>query len=211
MCSMTGTSSVSDLSSEKAQTPPVVFVLGGPGSGKGTQCKLLQEQFNVGELCVGELLRREVRNDTEVGRTVTDIMQRGDIVPGHITMSLLRQELSLFSKSCPAVLIDGFPRAMDQALQFEDVVKVCEFVLFFDCDSDVMVERLRLRAVTSDRADDVEDVFRKRLVTFRDTTMPVVEHYRARGLLREVDAGLGLPDEVFLRTRKHFDDLLKTN
>lgn len=184
-------------------------MLGGPGSGKGTQCKLLQKRFRLAQLCVGDLLRREAANDTDVGRNVAEIMQRGDIVPGHVTMSLLSRELSLLAGQCVAVLIDGFPRAMDQALQFEQLVATCEFVLYFKCDPSVMVERLRRRAQTSGRADDVEHVFRKRLDTFYNKTLPVIEHYRERNLLMEVDAAQGGVEQVFDTTAKIFEDLLR--
>lgn len=188
--------------------PPVIFVLGGPGCGKGTQCELLKKHYPVTQLCVGDLLRKETKMDTELGRSVSDIMQRGEIVPGHITMSLLHRQLSLLPSSCAAVLIDGFPRAMDQALEFEKMVTLCEFVVFFKCDPSVMVARLRHRAVTSGRADDTESVFYNRLRTFETKTMPVIEYYRSRGLLREVDAQSGSIQDVFNRTKKLFDYLL---
>lgn len=187
--------------------PPVIFVLGGPGCGKGTQCSLLQKSFPLAQLCVGDLLRREASAQSDVGILVADIMQRGDIVPGHITMSLLRRKLNAMAGACSAVLIDGFPRAMDQALQFEQSVSNCEFVLYFDCAPRVMMERLRRRAATSSRADDVEDVFAKRLATFEKKTMPVIEHYNERGLLRRIDAQDGGIDEVFERTKREFDQL----
>lgn len=138
-------------------------------------------------------------------------MQRGDIVPGDVTMSLLQRELERLSTSVSAVLIDGFPRAMDQALEFERVIGPCHFVVYFKCEPDVLVGRLRRRAETSGRDDDTEDVFRRRLHTFEDKTMPVIEHYRERGLLREVDAQTGSIEDVFHRTKLHFDNLLVGN
>lgn len=192
---------------ENSSTPPVVFVLGGPGTGKGTQCALLQKEYDLGEICAGELLRQEANSGSELGRSISEIMQKGEIVPGHVTISLLRRELDLLADSCRAVLIDGFPREMGQTLEFEDSVKACEFVIFFKCDPEVMVERLRSRAISSGRADDVEDVFRRRIDTFHKMSMPVVEHFRSRGLLREVDSEHGSIREVYLRTKKHFDDL----
>lgn len=192
---------------KNAVTPAVVFVLGGPGSGKGTQCALIQQEFQLPQLCVGDLLRQEAKSNSQTGKSVAEIMQRGEIVPGHVTMSILRRELSLLAGSYSAVLIDGFPRAMDQALQFEQLVTLCEFVVFFRCDPPVMLQRLRHRAITSGRADDVEGVFRRRLETFHSTTMPVVEYYRERGLLREIDAQNGDLHDVFGRTKILFEDL----
>lgn len=195
-------------SAKERVQPPVIFVLGGPGCGKGTQCALLKKHYPVSQLCVGDLLRAEAKANTELGRSVSDIMQRGEIVPGYITMTLLRRQLSLLPPSCAAVLIDGFPRAMDQALEFENLITACDFVLFFKCDPAAMLTRLRRRAATSGRADDSETVFNNRLHTFETKTMPVVEHYRSRGLLREIDGQSGSIDDVFNRTKKLFDYML---
>lgn len=192
---------------ESSSTPPIVFVLGGPGTGKGTQCALLQKEYEVSEICAGELLRQEANSGSELGRSISEIMQKGEIVPGHVTISLLRRELDLLANSCRAVLIDGFPRELGQSSLFEESIKTCEFVIFFKCDPEVMVERLRSRAKSSGRPDDVEDVFRRRIDTFYRQTMPVVEHFRSRGLLREVDSEHGDIQEVYFHTKKHFDDL----
>lgn len=187
--------------------PPVVFVLGGPGSGKGTQCAKLQHDFDLAQVCVGDLLRREAASETDLGRDVAEIMQRGDIVPGHVTMRLLRTELTSLADSCGAVLVDGFPRAMDQALQFEELIAECCFVLFFRCDEQEMVRRILKRGETSGRADDNEEVIRKRLRTFLEKTMPVVDDYRKRGLVQEIDSSSGSPDEIYVQTKTIFDNL----
>lgn len=185
--------------------PPIVFVLGGPGSGKGTQCAKLKRDFNFEQVCVGDLLRREAARETPLGKRVADIMQRGEIVPGEVTMKLLKAELSALASVCQGVLIDGFPRAMDQAEAFESMVATCWFVLYFRCDEKEMVYRLLRRGKTSGRSDDTVEVVKKRLRTFLEKTMPVIEHYRERGLLREVNAGNGNAKEVYARTKVVFD------
>lgn len=185
--------------------PPIVFVLGGPGSGKGTQCAKLKRDFNFEQVCVGDLLRREAARETPVGKRVAEIMQRGEIVPGDVTMKLLKAELSALASVCRGVLIDGFPRAMDQAEAFENMVATCWFVLYFRCEEKEMVYRLLKRGKTSGRSDDVVEVVKKRLRTFLEKTMPVIKHYRKRGLLREVDAGHGSPAEVYAQTKMVFD------
>lgn len=192
--------------SGSAAAPPVVFVLGGPGSGKGTQCAKLVRDYDLVEVCVGELLRNEVRRGTELGRGVEAIMQKGGIVPGHVTMQLLKSELRSKVGTCKGILIDGFPRAMDQALAFEEVITSCDFVLFFHCDREEMVTRLLNRGKTSGRADDTEDIVRMRLETYMEKTLPVIEHYRQKGLLREVNSGSGSPEDVYCLTKKAFGD-----
>lgn len=187
-----------------AELPPIFFVLGGPGSGKGTQCQLLKQDFDFAQICVGDLLRREAQRDTDLGRSVADIMQRGEIVPGEVTMELLKDELGSLKGLCEGVLIDGFPRAMDQALAFEELVATCSFVLFFKCKEEEMYTRLLKRGETSGRADDIEEVIMKRMKTFIDKTIPVVEHYRDKGVLKEIDSGTGSVAEVYNRTKKIF-------
>lgn len=204
LCAITTNSPSSTRLCDSYVLPPIVFVLGGPGSGKGTQCAKLKNDFDFEQVCVGDLLRREAARETRFGKSIAEIMQRGDIVPGEITMKLLKEELHSLVGRCSGILIDGFPRAMDQAKAFEDLVAACCFVLFFQCDESEMVMRLLRRGETSGRADDHAEVVRKRLRTFIEKTMPVVEYYRERGLLREVDSGNGDPDQVYLRTKELF-------
>ncbi|PXF45842.1 UMP-CMP kinase [Gracilariopsis chorda] len=135
-------------------------------------------------------------------------MQRGDIVPGYVTMALLETELQRLAGSCDGVLIDGFPRAMDQAEDFERVIAVCEFVLFINCSKPVMMERLLKRGTTSGRADDNEEVMLKRLNTFEKKTMPVVEHYRDKGILHVIDSDVGDAEQVYRQTRQVFEKTL---
>lgn len=165
---------------------------------------MLLQDFDFVQVCVGDLLRREAAGEAPIGKTIAEIMQKGEIVPGEVTMTLLNDELAKFGGSCDCVLIDGFPRAMDQAHAFEELVATCEFVLYFNCDESVMIRRLSKRAETSGRADDNEEVVKRRLQTFTKTTMPVIDYYRRRGLLREVDSAIGTPDEVYEYTKDLF-------
>ncbi|KAI0566029.1 adenylate kinase [Gracilaria domingensis] len=208
VCALCATApSVSRRATLPVSNPPVFFVLGGPGSGKGTQCTLLRRDFDLAQVCVGDLLRKEAKNDTPLGKSVADTMQRGDIVPGHVTMGLLRDELQKLAGTCDGVLIDGFPRAMDQAEEFERVIATCEFVLFINCSTTVMVERLLKRATTSGRSDDAEEVVRKRLKTFENKTMPVVEHYRNKGMLYVIESDVGDIEQVYQQTKQVFESV----
>lgn len=175
----------------------------------------------MSQLCVGDLLRHEASSGSSLGSEISDLMQHGKIVPGEITMRLLHQALqtlaSTSSSSSSIVLIDGFPRAMDQALQFEQSVTAPEFVLFFDCADEQLTTRMRARRAKSGklgkgkvRDDDVESVFVKRLQTFRETTMPVVGYYKERNKVKMIDAGENqTPESVFQQTRPLFEQLLR--
>lgn len=185
--------------------PPVVFVLGGPGSGKGTQCGLLIKEFDAVQVTAGDLLRREAESDSQLGQEIAETIRTGGIVPGHVTIGLLREELKR-NASTGVVLIDGFPRAMDQAVDFEEAVKECEFVLFFNCDVKEMVARLLKRGETSGRVDDNAEVIEKRLKTYMEKTLPVLKYYGQKGKLKEIDATVGDADQVYKITRSFFED-----
>jgi len=200
-----------------------VFVLGGPGSGKGTQCEILVNSYGFEQICAGGLLRNEAARGTELGEMIKAIINRGDIVPGHITIGLLQREIDdcvakmdleghpvlaedhphgssqnyITSKPIRGILIDGFPRALEQADEFEKAIggDAINLVLYFSCSIDVMRSRLRKRGETSGREDDVDDVIDKRFNTFLKTSLPVIDKYRKLGILREIEA-IGSVNEI---------------
>jgi UMP-CMP kinase len=178
----------------------VIFVLGGPGAGKGTQCELLVREFGFVHISAGDLLRKErERPGSPFGKLINDCIKEGRIVPKEITISLIQNVMSLaLSKQ---FLIDGFPRQMDQAECFEQ--RVCEStcMLYFECPETLMEQRLLKRGETSARIDDSLDVIRKRFQTFRETTMPVISHYEKQGKLYRIDATAPIND-VFDQVKK---------
>lgn len=175
-----------------AQTPAskparrIFFILGGPGSGKGTQCAKLVEKFSFDHFSAGDLLRAEVKSGSEQGVMIDDMIKEGKIVPGEITINLLKNAIK--GSSAPGVLIDGFPRQLDQAGGFEKDVSDFEFVLFFDCPEEEMERRLLERGKTSGRNDDNIASIKKRFRTFVETSMPVIEYYEAKGKVHRIDA-----------------------
>jgi UMP-CMP kinase len=131
------------------------------------------------------LLRAERnRKGSPFGELINNYIAEGQIVPMEITIALLHAAMKESKKS--RFLIDGFPRKMDQALKFEE--KVCEskFVLFFDCPEEEMLKRLLKRGETSGRVDDNIESIRKRFQTFRETSYPVIEHYKQKGKVETV-------------------------
>ncbi|KAK9460717.1 adenylate kinase-domain-containing protein, partial [Lipomyces oligophaga] len=159
----------------------VIFVLGGPGVGKGTQCANLVRDFNYVHLSAGDLLRAEqARPGSEFGELISTYIREGNIVPQEITIALLRNAMQeAVSQGRTKFLIDGFPRKMDQAVKFEDDVALSEFTLYFDCSEEIMLQRLLKRGETSGRSDDNIESIRKRFKTFIETSMPVVDYYRS--------------------------------
>ena len=184
----------------------VIFVLGGPGSGKGTQCANLVRDYGFKHLSAGDLLREEQdREGSEFGDMIKSYIKEGQIVPMEVTIQLLENALnaSIEENGNRKFLIDGFPRKMDQAVAFEEKVVPSKFTLFFDCPEKAMRERLLKRGETSGRADDNEESIVKRFKTFVDTTMPVVEKFEKEGKVVKVDATKN-PEEVYEDVKKQF-------
>lgn len=190
----------------------VIFVLGGPGAGKGTQCANLVRDYHFTHLSAGDLLRAEQdRPSSEFGALIKDCIKNGSIVPMEVTVQLLEnamtETLEKTNSKKGKFLIDGFPRKMDQALKFEESVCPARFVLFFDAPEEVMQKRLLKRGETSGRADDNEESIKKRFKTFVETSMPVVEYYEKQGRVVRIKATAG-PDEVYALTRAKVEERL---
>jgi UMP-CMP kinase len=170
--------------------PHIVFVLGGPGAGKGTQCKLISDEFNFVHLSAGDLLREErQRPGSEYGELIESYLREGQIVPVAITCSLLKRAMEGHGWENGKYLIDGFPRNMDNLEGWKkamDGLVEEKFCLFLDCPESVMEERLLVRGATSGRSDDNLDSIRKRFKTFIESTMPIVESFKVQGKLRVV-------------------------
>lgn len=202
------------LAAPKKDTPTysgsdvtVIFVLGGPGAGKGTQCANLVRDYGFCHLSAGDLLRAEQdRPGSEFGQLIKDCIKDGKIVPMEVTVQLLENAITDDMKTKAKgdkkgkFLIDGFPRKMDQALKFEETVCPAKFVLFFDVPEEEMEKRLLKRGETSGRADDNKESIKKRFKTFVETSMPVVDYYESQGRVIKVPA-IKAPDAVYAETR----------
>lgn len=179
----------------------VVYILGGPGSGKGTQSAFLVRDYNFTHLSAGDLLREEQdRPDSKVGEEIKSYIKEGQIVPMEVTVGLLekamKSKLQETGSERGRFLIDGFPRKMDQAVFFESSVCPSTCTLFLDCPEDVMNARLLNRGKTSGRSDDNEESIKKRFKTFIETSMPVVDYFEKEGKVVKVSA-IGTENEVY--------------
>ncbi|KAF7547883.1 hypothetical protein G7046_g8865 [Stylonectria norvegica] len=182
----------------------VIFVLGGPGAGKGTQCEKLVAERGFSHLSAGDLLRAEQdRPGSQFGDLIKDYIKNGLIVPMEVTVQLLENAMGDILRAAGSTkgrfLIDGFPRKLDQAEKFETSVCPAKLVLFFDCPEDVMEARLLERGKTSGRSDDNAESIRKRFRTFIETSMPVVDYFEKDGKVIKVQATT-TPDKVFAKT-----------
>lgn len=193
----------------------VLFVLGGPGAGKGTQCANLVRDYNFTHLSAGDLLRAEQdRNGSEFGDLIKSYIKDGKIVPMEVTVQLLENAMTEVverdKEHKGKFLIDGFPRKMDQALKFEETVCPSKFVLFYDCPEEEMQKRLQKRGETSGRSDDNAESIKKRFKTFVETSMPVVEYFEGERRVVKVVA-TKTPDEVYKETREKLEQRLGKN
>merc|ERR1712012_1533886 len=184
-------------SSIKMAKPNVVFVLGGPGAGKGTQCARIVEKFGYVHLSAGDLLRAE-RNTpgSEHGETIEHHIVNGTIVPVAITCSLLERAMQQSEKN--DFLIDGFPRNEDNLQGWNEAVGDnvnLKFVLFLDCSENTCIERcLKRGAAGSGRSDDNEESLKKRFNTYFNATKPIIEHFDKQNLVKKVNTDRDVED-----------------
>ncbi|ODM99640.1 UMP-CMP kinase 1 [Orchesella cincta] len=195
-----------------ASKPNVVFVLGGPGAGKGTQCANIVKTFGFVHLSAGDLLREErSKPGSEFGELIEKHIRDGTIVPVEITCSLLENAMTKNEKN--NFLIDGFPRNQDNldgwTRQMGDKVNV-HFVLFLEAPEDICVNRCLSRGQAgSGRSDDNPESLKKRVVTYNNDTMPIISHFDKLSLVRKVDAAKGT-EEVFDQVKEHFKGFVES-
>merc|ERR1712223_986473 len=173
----------------KMAKPNVVFVLGAPGAGKGTQCQKIVQKFGWVHLSAGDLLRAERKSPgSQYGELIETHIVNGTIVPVAITCSLLERAMKESDKN--DFLIDGFPRNEDNLTGWNEAMgdKVnLKFVLNFECSEKACINRCLERGATSGRSDDNEESLKKRFVTFVSSTKPIIEHFQKQNLVHTID------------------------
>jgi adenylate kinase len=178
----------------------IVF-LGPPGSGKGTQAKLLAERLGVPTISTGEILREAVRQKTPLGQKAQAVMERGELVSDDLIQALIGERIGE-RDARGGFILDGFPRTLAQAEAFEAMLarggEALSAALNFAVPEAQLTERMLARAKAEGRADDRPETIRERLRVYREKTEPLVGFYRKRDLLAEVD-GVGPVSEVAQR------------
>merc|ERR1712127_459579 len=167
-----------DCSALTASGLPIVWVLGGPGCGKGTQCDKIVAKYGFTHLSSGDLLREEVGSAR--GKQLTAIMERGDLVPLSVVLDLLAEAMLKKLSGSKGFLIDGYPREVAQGEEFEKEIAPCAHILYFEVSDKTMTERLLKRGQTSGRVDDNEETIKKRLDTFHKHSEPVIAAYASK-------------------------------
>ena len=186
------------------------LLLAPPGAGKGTQGQRLAEIYGVPHLATGDLLRRHVADGTPLGVEAKEYMDRGELVPDRLVIDLILAALTA-GGPLPGFLLDGFPRSLKQARQSyewgEARGTTFHAVISLDVDEDELVRRLLERGRQSGRSDDNEGTIRNRLQVYDETTRPLLDFYRQRGILLEVD-GTGAVEDVTARIQAAVDAIL---
>ena len=163
-----------------------VLLLGPQGSGKGTQAKRIAAEYGLAYVGTGDMMRAAIAAGTDAGRRLKPYLDSGTLVPDDLTVELIRERLGE-DDSDPGFVLDGFPRTMAQADALDallrDVGRELDVVFELQVSDDVSQERLLKRAAEEGRSDDTPDVIARRLATYHRETAPLVEHYRARGIV----------------------------
>jgi adenylate kinase len=181
-----------------------ILLVGAPGSGKGTQAKLLSQALGLAHLSSGELLRRHISMRTPTGRRAEPYVSRGDLVPDAIVMDMLRKPV-ITASSDGGYILDGFPRTVQQAQMAHRTARTLgvdvQVVIHLDVESAELVQRLMARGRGE---DDAEDVIRHRLQVYREQTLPMLDYYARRRELITVDGGAPIA-EVHRIVRSQLD------
>ena len=175
-----------------------IVMMGPPGAGKGTQAVVVADRIGVPHVSTGEIFRANLAAGTELGRQAQGYMQAGEYVPDSITNAMVRDRIS--AEDCrPGFLLDGYPRTLAQVHELDAMLaaagQALDRVVELTVDVDEVVARLLKRAQEQGRADDTEDVIRRRMEVYAEQTEPLTRVYEAKGLLTRVD-GMGTIDEV---------------
>ena len=196
-----GGSEIKLVGDEKAR---VVFVIGGPGSGKGTICKKLVEEFKYIHLSTGDILRKVVKEKKIIGwEEIERTMKNGDLVPSDQLLSFCK--IIIASSIEKKILFDGFPRNQENLDEWNKTmtdfadIKGC---LYLECKDNVMIERALNR--NEGRDDDIEQTIKRRIYSFRNETLPVIKYFNKIDLLIEVSTTTKTADEVLPEITREF-------
>jgi adenylate kinase len=174
-----------------------IILLGPPGSGKGTQGEILARRTGILRVSTGDLLRDAVARGTELGRQARSYMEQGLLVPDEVIIGLLAEVLSS-PAAAGGVIMDGFPRTIKQAEAVETLLAQrggrVDVVLWFVVPEEELQRRVLGRAAQEGRSDDTAEALRRRLAAYREQTEPLVDWYRRRGNLVEIQAVGSIPE-----------------
>lgn len=176
-----------------------LVLFGPPGSGKGTQSENIIKKYGYGHISTGDVLREEMKNNTELGKTAKDYIDKGQLVPDSLIVDMLAKTMDGF-KDAKGIIFDGFPRTVAQAEALKQMLAKrgtdVTVMLNLIVDESELISRLIERGKTSGRSDDNLETIKKRLDTYNNQTLPVIEFYKKDGKLADIK-GVGSVNSIF--------------
>ena len=177
-----------------------IILLGPPGSGKGTQSKLLVEQGEFHQISTGDLLRETVSSGSEEGKNIKILMEKGELVPDRIVIDMILKSINENSKK--SIIFDGFPRNLIQAEALELALKeasmVIDYVILLDVKIEILENRIKKRLSESTdsekRSDDNLETLIKRVTVYKNMTLPIIDYYKEKGKLIKINGMLGIKE-----------------
>ncbi len=178
-----------------------IILFGPPGAGKGTQSKYLIQKLNSFQISTGELLREEIKKNSEIGKSIIDDMNDGKFVSDDIVNNLIKNHVNDPQKK-NRLIFDGYPRSLNQAKNLNSLLRDSDqnidLILFLNVDKNTIIKRLKKRKIIEKRSDDDFDTILKRYDTYMETTKPVLNFYSQNPKFNEIDGNMEI-DEI---TRK---------
>ena len=176
-------------------------MFGPPGAGKGTQAKYIVHKINGFQVSTGDLLRKEIENNTEIGKKIINNMNDGKFVSDDIVNKLIK-DIIFDPQKKNKLIFDGYPRSLSQAKNLNDLLietnQNIDHIFFLNVNKETIIKRIEKRKVLENRSDDDIDIIVKRYDTYMETTKPVLDFYSKNQNFKEIDGGLKI-DEI---TRK---------
>lgn len=187
-----------------------IVIFGAPGAGKGTQSDKMIEKYGFGHISTGDVLRNEIKNGTELGKTAKGFIDQGQLIPDDLMVNILASVYDSFGTDHEGVIFDGFPRTIPQAEALKKMLdergdKVAAMIEL-DVPEDELMDRLIKRGKDSGRADDNEETIKKRLVVYHSQTQPLIEWYKKEGLHHHIN-GSGTLERIFADIKNVIDNL----
>ena len=177
-----------------------IVIFGAPGSGKGTQSDLLIKKYGFGHISTGDVLRNEIKNGTELGKTAKGYIDNGQLIPDELMVSILASFYDGFGADHAGVIFDGFPRTIAQAEALKAMLAerghAVAAMIELDVPEAELMKRLIKRGQESGRSDDNEETIKKRLDVYHNQTSPLIDWYEKEGIHNHID-GLGELDRIF--------------
>ena len=189
-----------------------IVIFGAPGSGKGTHSDLIKKKYGVAHISTGDVLRQEIKNETELGKIAKEYIDKGQLVPDDLICNIL-EDIIKTHKGYKGIIIDGFPRTIPQAEALEEILSKhgmeVSILLDLQVEEEVLISRLLERGKISGRSDDNEETIQSRLKVYHSQTAPLSDFYKEKGKHVPIK-GVGTIEDIFNRIDKQLKAIVNS-